>query len=171
MAGSNSVAMAGVNASTGIVVWIRCYSAPGVLLEGPNDVGYRCIMPSALALALCSAPVPAIDAESEEDFAIIHNMDAAATEAARKQAAMRKYRPALEVSTVLLVGLRKVLAAFAEQVAQWRARVLEEVSLSAPAATVVAAAEAVPVPTLAVGLAPTALRHEWTGAADCVVGR
>ncbi|CAE8620035.1 unnamed protein product, partial [Polarella glacialis] len=124
MAGSDSVAMAGVNASKGIVLWIRCYSAPGVRLEGLNDVGYRCIMPSALALALCSAPVPAIDAESEEDFAIIRNMDAAATEAARKQAAMRKYRPALEVSTALLLGLRKVLSVFAEQVAQWRARML-----------------------------------------------
>ena len=103
------------------------HSAHGTGLEGAVDLAYCCAMPRALGLALCRGPGPPLAAEGSgsdsdggEGFATLAEPGAAAAEASRRSAALARYRPAVEVTTVLALGVRSLRGAYAELVGRWR---------------------------------------------------
>ena len=126
------------------------HGARGTSLEGAVDLAYRCAMPRALGAALCRGTGRAggdvgSDSSSDdgEEFATLAEPDPAAAEASRRIAAMGRYRPAVEVTSVLALGLRSVRSLYAEQVGAWRQLAEAEVASLRPAP---AAAPAQPLP-------------------------
>ena len=109
------------------------HSAHGTGLEGAADLAYRCAMPRALGLALCRGPGPPLaaegpgsDSDGGEEFATLAEPEAAAAEASRRSAAIARYRPAVEVTTVLALGVHSLRGAYAELVGRWRQLAAEE---------------------------------------------
>jgi hypothetical protein len=103
------------------------HSAEGVRQEYSMDLGYRALLPRRLGKLLCSlahrspsshVPAPAEDLAEEavEEFATAREPGLAAEEAARCSLRKRQVLPAVQVTCLLILGLRKIRAEYALRV-------------------------------------------------------
>eukprot|EP00972_Heterocapsa_arctica_P048166 7102735-Heterocapsa_arctica.AAC.1 len=72
-------------------------------------------MPRALGLALCRGPAPAglepdEEAGSDEEYATLHDVTHADEEGTRRASAKRRHGPAVLVTTVVVLGIRRLRA-------------------------------------------------------------
>ena len=96
------------------------------------DLGYRAIMPAALGRLL--AKIPAEDRgaggmaadgaddgmdSSDEEYADSNEVARAQMEHRKRDSKMAKWRGAVQVTSVALLGLRRLRAAYAEQIEMW----------------------------------------------------
>ena len=107
------------------------HSVTGTRMEGPCDLGYRGLMPKALGFALragsdASASVSAMEEAEElralaedEEFADGRQIDAAEEESARRRAVVKAYPGATTITTLLILGLRRVRAEYMARLNAW----------------------------------------------------
>jgi hypothetical protein len=95
-------------------------SEAGVRQEYAMDLGYRGIMPLRLGLFLCkasaegsAAPDPA--EHGYEEFATAHQLQQAEDESSFTSQQALKLRPAILVTSLLILGLRKIRAEYSER--------------------------------------------------------
>lgn len=108
------------------------HSAEGVRQEGAADLAYRGVMPRALGDALSDesagtttvAPgsVESVEYEPEEDeaYATRREVDDALQEAFRRAGALRRHRAAIRITTLLILGLRRIRAEYSRRIEAWK---------------------------------------------------
>ena len=96
-------------------------SAPGVAMETALDLAYRGIVPSCLARAVEGVEPTAVSSASEaEEYAAQREHGGLAQESASRVISLNKHRRLKRICVILLLGIRKVRAAYAERIAAWR---------------------------------------------------
>ena len=89
-------------------------SAEGVRQEEPSDLGYRGLMPTSLGVCLQQASPLSRDAP--EQYALLRERGAVELEASARSAAARRAAPAIRVTSLLMLGIRKIRACYLQRV-------------------------------------------------------
>ena len=131
------------------------HSSHGVSLEGACDLAYRGIMPRALGKALDSHDIafgaaPPVHSDSDgEEYATWAQPEQVEQEVMKTTARQRRCRNSIRVTTVLLLGLRKMRAEYAQIISAWCELQQLASSLSDPVAAPVPPAGNAPHPPAA----------------------
>ena len=97
-------------------------SKAAVAAETASDLGYRAILPFALGQAVCRLATSTTTNSFEgERFAVVHNPGDVQQEAVQETARKNQMAPAITVTTLLLLGLRRVRIEYAKRTSFWRA--------------------------------------------------
>ena len=97
-------------------------SKAAVAAEMASDLGYRAILPFALGQAVCRlAASTTTNSFAGERFAVVHNPGDVQQEAVQETARKKQMAPAITVTTLLLLGLRRVRIEYAKRTSFWRA--------------------------------------------------
>ena len=97
-------------------------SKAAVAAEMASDLGYRAILPFALGQAVCRLATSTTTNSFEgERFAVVHNPGDVQQEAMQETARKKQMAPAITVTTLLLLGLRRVRIEYAKRTSFWRA--------------------------------------------------
>ena len=135
-------------------------SAEGVRQEEPSDLGYRGLMPTSLGVCLQQASPLSRDAP--EEYALLRERGGIELEASVRSAAAKRAAPAIRVTSLLMLGIRKIRACYLQRVEGCLA--LMELALSDWGGPAVDPGEAPPPPPQqrASHLAPCSVVR-WTG--------
>jgi hypothetical protein len=102
-------------------------SAPWTLPQGPSDLAYRGVIPRGLGKAVVSGANGRLELgndnssdSSGEEFATRREHQAADRETQARRRLAVKLGPGIQVTTVLLLGIRKLRAEHAERINAWR---------------------------------------------------
>ena len=100
----------------------RGRSEEGVRMEYAMDMGYRALMPRQLGKALCcptEADVEGVGVEATEDYATARQLGQAMEEQHGRSKAAREIWPTVRLTTLLVIGLRKIRAEYAQRTQAW----------------------------------------------------
>ena len=131
------------------------HSSHGVSLEGACDLAYRGIVPRALGKALDAhdmvvGAAPPVHSDSDgEEYATLAQPEQVEQEVMKITARQKRCCNAIRVTTVLLLGLRKMRAEYAQMISAWCELQKLASSLSTPVAAPVPPAGNAPHPQAA----------------------
>ncbi len=101
-------------------------------MEAAIDLGYRAVMPAGLGAVIASRSerenqkdVDTSDEEDDEEYADIRKIDGVQVQRSKRSSKMMRWASVIQVTPAQLLGMKRVRAAYAEQIGVWRE--LEEV--------------------------------------------